>query len=382
MDMSQMKFDRRTTRTSRRTTGVDASAANGDRRRGGPQIRAAAATARQALLGLASTKLGVPVASLTVEQGRRLGRRQVGHLRRSCIGDKLFNVRSRLRPTARDARRPGAGLAGRSRSAQYKLVGTSAAADRHPGEGHRASTPTSTTSASRACCTAASCGRAARARTATARSRRSLSVDESSIKHIPGVQVVRSGDFLGVVAPTEYDAIQAAAQLKVKWADPPALAGQREPLEADARPRQRRARRRPRIALNSGNVDAAFAVGRAQVVRDLHVPLQRPHADRPDAARRRRDAGRRARVHEHAGRLRARARTSGRRSTSCWARSRRRSTSIRVTYYEGARALRLGAVPRRRPGGGGHVAARRASRCGCSSCAGTSTAGTTTARRS
>jgi CO/xanthine dehydrogenase Mo-binding subunit len=50
-----------------------------------------------------------------------------------------------------------------------------------------------------------------------------VSVDESSISHITGVRIVRKGNFLGVVAPHEYDAIQAAAQLKVKWADPPAV---------------------------------------------------------------------------------------------------------------------------------------------------------------
>jgi CO/xanthine dehydrogenase Mo-binding subunit len=50
-----------------------------------------------------------------------------------------------------------------------------------------------------------------------------VSVDEKSIKHIPGVRVVRKNNFLGVVAATEYAAIQAAAQLKVKWADPPAV---------------------------------------------------------------------------------------------------------------------------------------------------------------
>jgi nicotinate dehydrogenase subunit B len=49
-----------------------------------------------------------------------------------------------------------------------------------------------------------------------------VSVDERSIAKISGAKVVRVGDFLGVVAPREYDAIQAAAQLKVKWADPPA----------------------------------------------------------------------------------------------------------------------------------------------------------------
>src|SRR5205823_4868430 len=35
--------------------------------------------------------------------------------------------------------------------------------------------------------------------------------------HIPGAQVVQIGNFVAVVAPKEYDAIQAAAQLKVTW---------------------------------------------------------------------------------------------------------------------------------------------------------------------
>ena len=42
-----------------------------------------------------------------------------------------------------------------------------------------------------------------------------LSVDANSISHIPGAQVVQVNNFLAVVAPQEYDAIQAAAQLKV-----------------------------------------------------------------------------------------------------------------------------------------------------------------------
>src|SRR5439155_24640168 len=50
-----------------------------------------------------------------------------------------------------------------------------------------------------------------------------ISVDESSIRHVGGARVVRKGDFVGVVAPHEYDAIQAAAQLKIKWADPPKM---------------------------------------------------------------------------------------------------------------------------------------------------------------
>src|SRR5436305_10196505 len=48
-----------------------------------------------------------------------------------------------------------------------------------------------------------------------------LSVDAKSISHIPGAQVVQVANFLAVVAPKEYDAIQAAAQLKVVWKNDP-----------------------------------------------------------------------------------------------------------------------------------------------------------------
>jgi CO/xanthine dehydrogenase Mo-binding subunit len=45
-----------------------------------------------------------------------------------------------------------------------------------------------------------------------------LSVDESSLRGIPGiVKVVREGDFCGVVAKTEWAAIKAARQLKATW---------------------------------------------------------------------------------------------------------------------------------------------------------------------
>src|SRR6185295_13608865 len=46
-------------------------------------------------------------------------------------------------------------------------------------------------------------------------------VDETSIKRIPGVvKVVREGKFLGVVAKTEWAAIQAAQTLQVTWSKP------------------------------------------------------------------------------------------------------------------------------------------------------------------
>jgi hypothetical protein len=52
-----------------------------------------------------------------------------------------------------------------------------------------------------------------------------VKIDESSIKHLPNVKIIKVGNVVGVVAPKEYDAIQAAAQLKVQWSDPPVLSG-------------------------------------------------------------------------------------------------------------------------------------------------------------
>src|SRR6185295_15876301 len=47
------------------------------------------------------------------------------------------------------------------------------------------------------------------------------SVDESSVKNIPGfVKVVQEGSFLGVVCATEWAAIKAAKALKVTWTQP------------------------------------------------------------------------------------------------------------------------------------------------------------------
>ena len=46
-----------------------------------------------------------------------------------------------------------------------------------------------------------------------------VKIDESSIKDIPGAQVVREKGFLGVVADNEWDAIKAAQKLKVEWSD-------------------------------------------------------------------------------------------------------------------------------------------------------------------
>ena len=57
----------------------------------GPRIRSAAATAKQALLAMAATHLGVPVASLSVSKGVVSGGGKTVTYG-ALIGDKLFNV--------------------------------------------------------------------------------------------------------------------------------------------------------------------------------------------------------------------------------------------------------------------------------------------------
>ncbi|HEY1430461.1 MAG TPA: molybdopterin cofactor-binding domain-containing protein [Stellaceae bacterium] len=48
-----------------------------------------------------------------------------------------------------------------------------------------------------------------------------VAVDESSIRDIPGVRVVRDKGFLGIVAEREWDAVQAAERLAVTWSEAP-----------------------------------------------------------------------------------------------------------------------------------------------------------------
>ena len=52
-----------------------------------------------------------------------------------------------------------------------------------------------------------------------------VSVDESSVKGIPDVRVVRKQNFLGVVAKDEWAAIRASRELKVTWSDWEGLPG-------------------------------------------------------------------------------------------------------------------------------------------------------------
>jgi len=91
-----------------------------------------------------------------------------------------------------------------------------------------------------------------------------IKVDASSISHIPNAKVVQVGNFVGVVAPQEYDAIQAAAQLKVEWAPMPKLASSGN-IWAQMRGFDKAGQAPASNVVDIGNVDTALA-GAAKTV--------------------------------------------------------------------------------------------------------------------
>jgi CO/xanthine dehydrogenase Mo-binding subunit len=238
LTMKQMRFVRNETNV---TPNTGQTSASNTITNVGPLVRKAAAAARQALLGLASASLSVPVAALSVSEGVVSGGGKsikYGDL----IGDKLFNVAM-------------TGTAPQKSISSYKLVTT-----RVP----RIDIPDKVTGqyayVQNVHVPGMLHGRVVRPRGqgAYGTDAQILSIDESSIRNIPNVQIVRKGNFLGVVAPHEYDAIQAAAQLKVKWQNTPVLpssGGIWQQMRAHDAAGQAPAR----YLANTGNVDTALA---------------------------------------------------------------------------------------------------------------------------
>jgi CO/xanthine dehydrogenase Mo-binding subunit len=163
---------------------------------GGMQIRKAAATARGALIELAAARLGVPATELQINNGILKGSgKTISYA--ELVGGRALSLKVDKDAVVKDP-------------ARYTVVGTSlrrldlpAKATgrfnymhdfRVPGMLH---------------------GRVIRP---LAIGSDLESVDESSVNEISGlVKVVREGNFLGVVATTEWGAIQAARKLKATW---------------------------------------------------------------------------------------------------------------------------------------------------------------------
>lgn len=97
-----------------------------------------------------------------------------------------------------------------------------------------------------------------------------IAVDEASVRDIPGlVAVVRIGDFVGVVAEREENAVKAAAQLKVSWKRVPTL-----PDLGDLQTALRANPSTPRTLIDKGDVDAAIASAAKPMARTYVWPYQ------------------------------------------------------------------------------------------------------------
>src|SRR3984893_17759411 len=97
-----------------------------------------------------------------------------------------------------------------------------------------------------------------------------IAVDEASVRDIPGlVAVVRIGDFVGVIAEREENAVKAAAQLKVTWKPTPTL-----PDMKDVETALRANPSTPRTLIDKGDVDAAIAAAAKPMQRTYIWPYQ------------------------------------------------------------------------------------------------------------
>ncbi len=218
--------------------------------RGGPQVRQAAAAARQELLKLAAGRLDAPAANLTVLGGvvsvmdNPAKKITYGEL----LGGKHFNTRIVASGNGWDMK-VAPGIPAKNPK-EYKIVGTSVPRIdlpakftgefvfvqdvRVPGMLHGRPVRQSTTVSVPA------------------------SVDESSIREIPGVvKVVKEGKFVGVVAETEWAAIQAARKLKVTWSAP----SKKLPAGPEAVYTYLRDTKsyKDLVPVDRGNLDAAFS---------------------------------------------------------------------------------------------------------------------------
>jgi CO/xanthine dehydrogenase Mo-binding subunit len=179
---------------------------------GGKQLRAAAAEARRVLVDLAAEKLGVPAEQLSVDSGVVHSNTEMAKSisYAELVGGRYFNVTLAWNgKIGNPLYAPG--KAKPKDPKDYKVVGQPikrgdiapkifAQQDfctdiKVPGMVH---------------------GRMIRPAVAGAVP---VTVDENSIKDIPGARVVWQEGFLGVVADKEWDAIKASRQLKVTWSN-------------------------------------------------------------------------------------------------------------------------------------------------------------------
>src|ERR1051325_8923167 len=167
-------------------------------KRGGAQLRQAAAEARAALRELASTKRGMPVESLVVAngvvaaRGASDGRATFGELIGGKRFERVVSGKARLKPPS-----------------EYTIVGKPVPRAELPAKMTGRHTYVHDVRVD-----GMLHGRVIRPASLGASL---VSVDDTGIRAIPGARVLRKGNWLAVVAPREEDAIRAARALKPAW---------------------------------------------------------------------------------------------------------------------------------------------------------------------
>jgi CO/xanthine dehydrogenase Mo-binding subunit len=233
--------------------------------RGGVQLRQASAAARQELLKLASAHLDAPVDMLTVTDGvvsvagNPAKKISYGDL----LGGKRFNIRITASGNGWDMK--VAPEVPAKNPKDYKVVGKSIP---------RVDLPEKFTGefvySQDVAVLGMLHGRVVRPATSLSAP---ASVDESSIKNIPGVvKVVREGNFVGVVAETEWAAIQAAQALKVTWSEPTLkmMSGPDQVFDYLKNTKSFK----DNLVTNRGNPDAAFSQAQKKYEATYYWPFQ------------------------------------------------------------------------------------------------------------
>ncbi len=233
--------------------------------RGGVQLRQASAAARQELLKLASARLDSPVDTLTVTDGvvSVVGNPSKKIAYGDLLGGKRFNIKISAAGIGWDMK--VAPEIHAKNPKDYKIVGKSIPRVDLPGKftgefvySQDVSVPGMLH------------GRVVRPATSLSAP---ASIDESSIQNIPGVvKIVREGTFVGVVAETEWAAIQAARALKVTWSEPTLkmMSGPSEVFDYLKNTKSFK----DNVVTNRGNLDAAFSQAQKKYEATFYWPFQ------------------------------------------------------------------------------------------------------------
>ena len=252
LDMSQLSAVRLDTTV---TPNQGATTSSSSIERGGPRLRAAAAEARQLLLWAAAARLNAPLAALIVSKGVV-----------SAPGGASVKYAELVADDPLPLHLPFTGNAPQKPVEQYKLVGTRVARVDIPDK-----VAARYTRMQHVRVVDMLHGRIVRPRGqgAYGSGARAVSVDEDSIKHIAGARVLRKGDFIGVVAEREWDAVRAARDLKVVWQESAKLPG-----SANLHETMRRARTTDTVVVDKGNLADGFARAAHVAAATYNLPYQ------------------------------------------------------------------------------------------------------------